>query len=196
MRNKWMTLLIIIIGLSMSFVGCQTGESTKEDVYEKFKEQVSKIDSYTCTAEVEVVGNKGKSNYTLKHYYKNPDNYKLEIISPENLKGKTMEYKGNKVLVKNPDIDDIIELPNDSKNQQYLFIGDFIKNYLQNNEILMNLSDSELVLETNIPGDSEYFSKQILYINKENKTPNKMEILDKEGNIRFTVKYDNFKYKK
>ena len=60
----------------------------------------------------------------------------------------------------------------------------------------MNLSDSELVLETNIPGDSEYFSKQILYINKENKTPNKMEILDKEGNIRFTVKYDNFKYKK
>ena len=196
MRNKWMTLLIIIIGLSMSFVGCQTGESTKEDVYEKFKEQVSKIDSYTCTAEVEVVGNKGKSNYTLKHYYKNPDNYKLEIISPENLKGKTMEYKGDKVLVKNPDIDDIIELPNDSKNQQYLFIGDFIKNYLQNNEILMNLSDSELVLETNIPGDSEYFSKQILYINKENKTPNKMEILDKEGNIRFTVKYDNFKYKK
>ena len=196
MRNKWMTLLIIIIGLSMSFVGCQTGESTKEDVYEKFKEQVSKIDSYTCTAEVEVVGNKGKSNYTLKHYYKNPDNYKLEIISPENLKGKTMEYKGDKVLVKNPDIDDIIELPNDSKNQQYLFIGDFIKNYLQNDEILMNLSDSELVLETNIPGDSEYFSKQILYINKENKTPNKMEILDKEGNIRFTVKYDNFKYKK
>lgn len=196
MRNKWMTLLIIIIGLSMIFVGCQTEESTKEDVYEKFKEQVSKIDSYTCTAEVEVVGNKGKSNYTLKHYYKNPDNYKLEIISPENLKGKTMEYKGDKVLVKNPDIDDIIELPNDSKNQQYLFIGDFIKNYLQNNEILMNLSDSELVLETNIPGDSEYFSKQILYINKENKTPNKMEILDKEGNIRFTVKYDNFKYKK
>lgn len=195
MRNKWMTL-IIIIGLSVSFVGCQTGESTKEDVYEKFKEQVSKIDSYTCTAEVEVVGNKGKSNYTLKHYYKNPDNYKLEIISPENLKGKTMEYKGDKVLVKNPDIDDVIELPNDSKNQQYLFIGDFIKNYLQNDEILMNLSDSELVLEANIPGDSEYFSKQILYINKENKTPNKMEILDKEGNIRFTVKYDNFKYKK
>lgn len=195
MRNKWMTL-IIIIGLSVSFVGCQTGESTKEDVYEKFKEQVSRIDSYTCTAEVEVVGNKGKSNYTLKHYYKNPDNYKLEIISPENLKGKTMEYKGDKVLVKNPDIDDVIELPNDSKNQQYLFIGDFIKNYLQNDEILMNLSDSELVLEANIPGDSEYFSKQILYINKENKTPNKMEILDKEGNIRFTVKYDNFKYKK
>lgn len=196
MRNKWMTLLIIIIGLNMSFVGCQTGESTKEDIYEKFQEQVSKIESYTCTAEIEVVGNKGKSNYTLKHYYKKPDNYKLEVISPENLKGKTMEYKGNKVLVKNPDIDDLIELPNNSKNQQYLFIGDFIKNYLQNDEILMNLSDSELILESSIPEGSEYFSKQILYINKENKTPNRMEILDKEGNIRFTVKYDNFKYKK
>ena len=49
-----MTLLIIIIGLSVSFVGCQTGESTKEEVYKKFQEQVSKIESYTCTAEIEV----------------------------------------------------------------------------------------------------------------------------------------------
>ena len=196
MRNKWMTLLIITIGLSVSFVGCQTGESTKEEVYKKFQEQVSKIESYTCTAEIEVVGNKGKSSYTLKHYYKKPDNYKLEVISPENLKGKTMEYKDNKIIVKNPDIDDLIELPNESKDQQYLFIGDFMKNYLKNEELTMNSSDSELILEASIPGDSEYFNKQILYINKENKNPDRMEILDKEGNIRFTVKYDNFEYKK
>lgn len=196
MRNKWMTLLIITIGLSVSFVGCQTRESTKEDVYKKFQEQVSKIESYTCTAEIEVVGNKGMSSYTLKHYYKKPNNYKLEVVSPEHIKGKTMEYKDNKIIVKNPDIDDIFELPNSSKDQQYLFIGDFMRNYLQNEEITMNSSDSELILEANIPGDDEYFNKQILYIDKGNKKPDKMEILDKNGKIRFTVKYDNFEYKK
>lgn len=71
-----------------------------------------------------------------------------------------------------------------------------MKNYLKNEAITMNSSDSELILEASIPGDSEYFNKQILYINKENKNPDRMEILDKEGNIRFTVKYDNFEYKK
>ena len=195
-RNKWMTLLIVTICLSVSFVGCQARESTKEEVYKKFQEQVSKIKSYTCTAEVEVVGNKGKSSYTLKHYYKKPDNYKLEVILPEHLKGKTIEYRDNKIIVKNPDIDDLIELPNGAKDEQYLFIGDFMKNYLQNEEMTMKFSDSELILEANIPGDDEYFNKQILYINRENKNPDKMEILDNHGNIRFTVKYDNFEYKK
>lgn len=196
MRNKWMTLLLITIFLIVSSIGCQTKEYTKEEVYKNFQDQVSKIESYTCTAEIEVVGNKGKSNYTLKHYYKKPDTYKLEVISPEHLKGKTMEYKENKIIIKNPDIDDFIELPNSGNNEQYLFVGDFMKNYFQNEEMIMEFSDSDLVLKTNIPGDNRNFNKQTLYINKESKKPERMEILDKEENIICTVKYKDFEYKK
>ena len=46
-----------------------------------------------------------------------------------------MEYKDDKIIVNNPDINDKIELPNADENKQYIFIGDFIKNYLQNEEI-------------------------------------------------------------
>ena len=38
-----------------------------------------------------------------------------------------MEYKGDKVIISNPDIKDKIELPNMEDNRQYAFIGDFIK---------------------------------------------------------------------
>ena len=54
---------------------------------------------------------------------------------PKNLKGKTIEYKGDKILVHNPDINDTIELPNINDDAHYLFIGDFIKNYMQNESI-------------------------------------------------------------
>ena len=53
-----------------------------------------------------------------------------------------------------------------------------------------------MILETTIPGDNEYFNKQILYVNKETKNPEKMEILNAEGKPNFTVKYKEFECKK
>ena len=141
-------------------------------------------------------GNKSSHNYVFIHSYVKPDYYKLEVVEPKNLKGKTMEYKGDKVIISNPDIKDKIELPNMEDNRQYAFIGDFIKNYLQNEEVNIKLSNNSLILETTIPGNNKYFNKQILYVNKDTKNPEKMEILNDEGKPSFTVKYKEFECKK
>nr|WP_207734779.1 germination lipoprotein GerS [Romboutsia sp. 1001713B170207_170306_H8] len=194
-----MTLILLTGCVLISCIGCQDKEYTKEEIYEKFQEQVLKIESYTCTAELKVVGNKGESSYTIKESYNKPDNYRLEIISPKNLKGQTIEYNDKKITIKNVDVNDSIDFPNKSKNMQYLFIGDFIKSYLQsenNEELAINMSNEYLELESKIKGDDKYFNKQKLYINLKDKNPDKMEIIDKEGNIRFTVEYKNFEYKK
>lgn len=194
--KKW-TIVLIMICITIGIViGCQKKESTKEEVYENFQKKISAMTSYTCEAEVEVVGNKSAHNYVFIHTYNKPDYYKLEVISPEHLKGKTMEYKDEKILVKNPDIKDTLELPNVGKNDQYMFIGDFIKNYLQNEDVDIKITNNKLVLETQIPGDNEYFSKQVLYVSVETKEPEKMEILDFKGQPKFTVKYKNFDWKK
>jgi outer membrane lipoprotein-sorting protein len=187
---------VITIGILGVFVGCQKRESTKEEVYQEFQKKISTMKSYKCSAEVEVVGNKSAQNYIFIHNYNKPDNYKLEVIYPEHLKGKTMEYKNNKILVENPDIDDMVELPNVGRNDQYMFVGDFIKNYVQNEEIETKLAKGNLILETYIPGENEYFNKQVLYVNAETKNPEKMEILDIKGKNRFTVNYKDFKYTK
>ncbi|HSQ88601.1 germination lipoprotein GerS [Romboutsia sp.] len=196
MKIKWAKLIVITIIILGIIIGCQKRESTKEEVYEEFQKKISTMKSYKCSAEVEVVGNKSAHNYIFIHNYNKPNNYKLEVISPEHLKGKTMEYKKDKVFIKNPNIDDIVELPNTGRNDQYMFIGDFIKNYLQNEEMKMQLTKGNLILETYIPGDDEYFNKQVLYLNTETKIPEKMEILDVKGDTRFTVSYKDFEYKK
>ncbi|MEG1284376.1 MAG: germination lipoprotein GerS [Romboutsia sp.] len=195
MKKKWAILLTIMIGILMIFVGCQKKESTKEEVYAGFQKYISNIKEYSCVAEVEAKGNKSSQIYVMKHDYKKPNYYKLEIVSPKNLKGKSMEYKDNKIIIQNPEIKDIVELPNEDKNNQYLFIGDFIKNCLQNEEIKIDMTKEELTLETQIPGDNKYFSKQVLYVNTKTRIPMKMEILDTENNIRFNVKYTDFKTK-
>ncbi|MGL6104711.1 germination lipoprotein GerS [Romboutsia sp.] len=196
MKSKWAIISIMIIVILGVFIGCEKKQSTKEKVYSDFQKKISTMSSYSCIAEIKAVGNKSEHNYVFIHSYNKPDNYKLEVISPKHLKGKTIEYKGDKILVKNPNINDVLELPNVGKNEQYMFIGDFIKNYLQNEEVSISLSDNKLVLETYIPGDNEYFNKQVLYVNCDTKTPEIMEILDNKENIKFVVTYKDFQWKK
>lgn len=195
MKKKWTVLIVIMIGMLIFFIGCQKKESTKEEVYGDFQKKISKMEGYNCIAEIQVAGNKSSQDYVMTHSYKKPDYYKLEVVSPEHLKGKTMEYKDNKIFIKNPDINDLVEIPNVGNNSQYLFVGDFIKNYIQNETMKISLSDDNLVLETDIPGENKYFKTQILYINNKTKNPVKMEILDDKGNLKFNINYKDFEYK-
>ena len=197
MKNKWSILLASFITMIFVFtVGCTNKEYTADELYEDFKDQISKVSSYTCIAKVEAIGNKENTTYIFKHTYKKPDYYKLEVKSPKNLKGKTIEYKNNKIIINNPKINDTVEFKNINNDARYLFIGDFINNYRNDENTKLELTENELKIEVKIPGNNKYFNKQILYVNNKTKTPNKMEIVDNEENPRFIVTYEDFKYNK
>lgn len=197
MKNKWSILLSSFITMIFVFtVGCTNKEYTADELYEDFKDQISKVSSYTCIAKVEAIGNKENTTYIFKHTYKKPDYYKLEVKSPKNLKGKTIEYKNNKIIINNPKINDTVEFKNIDNDARYLFIGDFINNYRKDENTKLELTENELKIEVKIPGNNKYFNKQILYVNNKTKTPDKMEIVDNEENPRFIVTYEGFKYNK
>lgn len=197
MKNKWSILLASFITMIFVFtVGCTNKEYTADELYEDFKDQISKVSSYTCIAKVEAIGNKENTTYIFKHTYKKPDYYKLEVKSPKNLKGKTIEYKNNKIIINNPKINDTVEFKNINNDARYLFIGDFINNYRKDENTKLELTENELKIEVKIPGNNKYFNKQILYVNNKTKTPDKMEIVDNEENPRFIVTYEDFKYNK
>ena len=197
MKNKWSILLASFITMIFVFtVGCTNKEYTADELYEDFKDQISKVSSYTCIAKVEAIGNKENTTYIFKHTYKKPDYYKLEVKSPKNLKGKTIEYKNNKIIINNPKINDTVEFKNINNDARYLFIGDFINNYRNDENTKLELTENELKIEVKIPGNNKYFNKQILYVNNKTKTPDKMEIVDSEENPRFIVTYEGFKYNK
>lgn len=197
MKNKWSILLSSFITMIFVFtVGCTNKEYTADELYEDFKDQISKVSSYTCIAKVEAIGNKENTTYIFKHTYKKPDYYKLEVKSPKNLKGKTIEYKNNKIIINNPNINDTVEFKNINNDARYLFIGDFINNYRNDENTKLELTENELKIEVKIPGNNKYFNKQILYVNNNTKTPDKMEIVDNKENPRFIVTYEDFKYNK
>lgn len=194
-KKKWRLLVPIFILIIFIFAGCKVRQETEDEIYSNFQKKILNISSYTCKAEIIAINNKSQSTYVMNQAYKKPDYYKTEILSPENLKGNTMEYFKDKIVIKNKKANDVIELPNVGENKQYLFIGDFIQNYSQDKTIGIDFDEKYMVLDVDIKGDSKYFNRQKLYVNKNTKNPEKMEILDEEGNEKFIVKYSNFECK-
>ncbi|MGL5506514.1 MAG: germination lipoprotein GerS [Paraclostridium sp.] len=196
MKSKWTIVILSLLVLTVTIgVGCQKKQSTKEEAYKDFQKKITNMTSYTCKADIEAIGNKKSQKYSFIHEYKDADNFKLKVLEPEHLKGKIIEYKGDKIIVTNPNVGDKITMPNVGEDNQHLFIGDFIKNYMQGEDIKIELKNGDLKLTTSIPGNAKYFDKQILYVNAKKNYPTKLEILDQEGNKRFEVNYSNFEYK-
>lgn len=196
MRKTWaIVILSLMVVVLIIGVGCQKRQSTKEEAYKNFQKKITNISSYKCKADIEVIGNKESQKYSLIHEYTDENHFKLKVLQPEHIKGKTIEYKGNKIIVTNPNVNDKVVMDNVGEDSQHLFIGDFIKNYMQGEDIKIDLKNGSLKLTTSIPGNTKYFYKQILYINSKKNYPTKLEILDQEGNRRFEVNYSNFEYK-
>lgn len=196
-KRKIIALLTVFIFIIINLIGCKSlTKQTKEQIYEDFQKQITSMTSYTCKANITIINNKTQSNYTINHTYKKPAYYKLEVIKPENLNGKVMEYYKDKIIIKNKQLDDVVELPNIGNNKLYLFIGDFVKDFSKEDSINIKDSNKQLILEKDISQESNYLSKQILYIDKNTKNPVKMEILNNEGEKKFIVDYVDFQIKK
>lgn len=192
-KRKTILLIFILIFLITNLIGCKNlSQQSNEDIYEDFRKKMTEMRSYTCQADIIAFNNKSQTKYIINHTYKKPSYYKLEIQKPESLNGKTIEYRKDKIIIKNKQLDDVVELPNAGDNKLYLFIGDFIQDFTQKNNINIKDSDEQLILENDISQQSNYLSKQILYIDKKTKNPAKMEILNNEGEKKFIVNYTNF----
>ena len=192
--KKWSFLLAVLVLIAFfSFNKKDTKEEftkqyTKEEIYESFQDKILNISSYECIAEVCVSGNKTPTNYSFKHTYKKPDSYKVEVLSPESVKGKVIEFNSNKLTINNANVEDKIVF--EDYQNKFLFVGNFIPNYSYHSAII-DEDDKFLIITKDMPND--YFNKQILYVNKKTKLPQKMQIIDINGNTRFDIIYKDFK---
>ena len=62
-------------------------------------------------------------------------------------------YNKDKIIIKNKQLDDVVELPNVGDNKLYLFIGDFVQDFMQKDSINIKDSDEQLILEKDISQD-------------------------------------------
>ncbi len=191
-----MKKLLAIFLFCIFLCGCSLkGESGME----KIQSRLNSMESYKAKAQMTRITNKGESVYGIEQFYKMSGEYKLVITEPENLKGNFTIFDGKSVCQYSASAGGrvVTDVP-ESQARNELFLGCFIKNYFQSEEVSVDVSVMDesrcTVLEAVIPGGNKFMATEKLWIDNETLDPVRLAIYDLEGKERYIIDYDEFEY--
>lgn len=195
---KSMFFLFLSVFLVFALSSCKKNEDEMSTM-QKIQKQLNEMESYECNATLKRVSNKGENIYETKQYYKKTGEYKLELLAPETVSGNYTVFDGKTICQFNPRINGKLLIDvKDSQQRSELFLGQFIKNYMQSEGVsvdVMKLDESKCtVLEAVIPGNDKYIATEKLWVDNETLKPVQFIIYDSQGKERYVVTYNKFEY--
>lgn len=192
-----------IIGLLFIFVsiwlyGCMGGVG-KDPKAGEIQDKIINMESYACQARVSRIDNEKINIYETQQVYQMDGQYKVEVISPDNLTGLITICDGQQIVQYNSKLDQskLTPLsPNNFRNQ--MFLGTFVQNYLQSEDVSIEVQNIEesltTVLEAVIPGGSEHMSIQRVWIDQKTSKPVQMSIYNKDNKETVKIEFLEFTY--
>ncbi|WP_352399463.1 hypothetical protein [Anaerotignum sp.] len=185
--------LLLLLGVS----GCTKEEPLSE--LETIQKQLTEMEGYYCTATLTRTSNKGETVYGTKQYAKSTGEYRLELTSPESVAGNYTIFDGKQICQYNPRLDSrlIKDVP-ESQHRNELFLGQFIKNYMQSEGVGVEaaaLDESEcIVMEAVIPGSDSTLASEKLWVDRGTFLPKRFVVYDSNGQERYRMDYEEFIY--
>lgn len=192
--RKVISMLLIVCAV---FTGC--GVLKPKRGFEEASRRLLSLEAYSCDVIMRVTNNKSTMQYRLKHFYKAPDRYRIEVLEPKELEGQITIYNGSSSYIYHPGINQYLVTENFSGSMDYIaFTGSFL-NYMRKNEHIKagneRIGEKEfIVLELELPEPNEYMRSEKLWLDTDKFVPIKAEIYGDDGKINIEVTYDNFVY--
>jgi len=196
--KKWIKIVLIGIFLAIFLLSCRIFRK-EETPMQKIQSVLNGMNSYYCSADLTRFSQNGEAKFGIKQYYKITGEYRLEMISPDEVSGNYTVYDGNSVCQYNPRVKEKVfrDIP-ENKARNELFLGNFVKNYMQSEEVSVSVAKIDesrcTVLEAVIPGDNKFTSTEKLWIDNESLKPVKLVIYDNLGNEKYIIEYKEFVY--
>lgn len=189
-------LFITIIIFSIIFTGCS---KEKLSDYDKLQKNLIEMNSYICDAEVKYISNKGENTYQTKQWALSDGRYKIETLSPDDVKGGVVLFDGKMIWQYNPQIDSKVSLNNPDKPERtQINIFTFLSNMVKSQDVGVESAtlDESLytVFEAKIPGSSKFFSTEKLWVENKTMLPARLEIYDTDLKTRVEAEFKNFQY--
>lgn len=188
-------IICIVIFVCVLLTSCQ-GFGPARD-YGALSRRLLKLEDYTCDVKMRVTNNRSTMEYQLRHLYKSPDRYRLEVLAPEELKGQVTIYNGKSSYIYHPGINQYLVTEDFPGSVEYnSFIGSFME-YIKTPEKTKISSEKEgkkelYVLEFEIPESNSYMSVERLWLDPEEAVPVKAEIYGSDGKKNIELYYYNF----
>ena len=184
-------LLILVSG------GCN--KEPPPTAMEQIQEKLLQMEGYSCLATLTRTSNKSENVYETKQDFKNTGEYRLELLAPDTVKGNLTICDGKAICQYNPHLKEQFHYnipPSPGRNQ--LFLGQFIKNYMQSEDVSVETAALEeshcTVLEAVIPQNSDALASEKLWVDTKTLLPVRFILYDKDGIERYRLDYHEFTY--
>ena len=183
MKNK--KILILIIGITLiiliaifvknNYKNSKTGNNISNKSADEIKEYILNIESYQAIAKITIKSNKNENTYVVKQKYnKDGNEYKQEILEPENTKLNLNKIYENYTYI----------------GSNELSLVSFIDDYKNSTNSNCTEQNGMIILETEKKDNNKYTMGKKLYINKESGRIEKLEINDRTQNTRIYILYN------
>ena len=185
-------IILIAIFVKNNYKNLKTGNNISNKSADEIKEYILNIESYQATANITIKNNKNENTYVVKQKYNKEGNeYKQEILEPENIKGIQFVYDGTNLRVENT------KLNLSKMYENYTYIGSnelslvsFIDDYKTSTNSNCTEQNGMIILETEKKDNNKYTMGKKIYINKESGRIEKLEINDRTQNTRIYILYN------
>ncbi|HHU63601.1 MAG TPA: outer membrane lipoprotein carrier protein LolA [Clostridiales bacterium] len=192
MKLAVLTLTAVFL---LNLAGC--APPTHEDLYQNLEQFISNISMYYCIADMYVGKGENKTHYLIKQWYMLPDKYRLEILLPGDMTGKTIVKNGNTVWIDNPRLNEFYQLENiDLYIEDKIFPGSFLQCFMEGEagtREVVTIGDGQyILLETHVPGLNKNFRRQRLWIDARQMVPYMLKVYDNTEEAVIEVRYRDF----
>lgn len=189
-----MKKIILVMSILCCLCGCG-----KVKEYASAQDKLMNMQSYKAEVDISYISSESESTYTAVQTADNQGRYKLEVTSPENLKGSSILFDGKMIWQYNPNIEQKISIKAEDKPERSeLILFSFIENYVKSTDTTVTTAKTEgepcTVLEADIEGAGKFIASEKLWIGNEDMLPKRLVIYDTDGNERIIVVFNSFEY--
>ncbi len=195
MKRKYLIFLILIffiIFLIFYYKNFLNGNNTFKKSNEEIIENILNENlSYKSEAQVTIYSNKNENTYIINQE-ETKEYSKLEVVSKGDISGLILEYKENKMILKNTELN--LEKIFDNYKElsgNYLFLKTFVKEYLESENCQILEDEENIIIKISLLEFNKYIKYKELYIDKKTGLPNKLIIKNSDKQIKVCIIYNN-----
>lgn len=183
-------LIIFFINFSKKdYKNINIGNNNSNKTLEEVEDYILNIHSFKATLEITIKSNKNTNKYIVSQTHSENEDIQ-EVIEPENIKGVRLIHKGNSLKVENTSL----KLEKIYDNYPYiesnsLWLNSFISEYKTSEARKILKQDENIIMQTEIKGDSKIKHKQ-LFLDTKTLKPTKLSIQDNNKNEIIYILYN------
>lgn len=203
MKKMLKSLLFAAMAALLLFTACAGQRSpvteAETSAFEQIQQRLIAMENFRAIATVEYHANKGINVYETIQHAKVTGAYRIEVTAPAHVAGSVTASDGQQIFQFNSRVNGRVSLQvQETPERSEIFLTTFVRNYLQSNEISVNVMDMEqglrTVLEAPVPGSHPYLAFSRLWVDNETLLPVKLAVFDQDDAVRIVVTYHVFEF--